>query len=253
MNLKHNITFLFLLFSGLLPLKANIRALTDSAANAFQQQQYATAIRYYEQILASGQSSSGLHYNLGNAYYRDNKLGKAIYHYELAKKLDPADEDISNNLRIVSSKTIDKIDVKENYFVSAVKSNLYTLLSTDGWAWLSIACIILAALFFVLYIQSASPVFKRTGFWAGSFFFISTAIVFCIGYAALQNKHRQTRAIITSAIVQVVSAPDAAGKTKFTLHEGTRVKVLESNSEWTGIQLDNGNEGWVKTTELGLF
>jgi uncharacterized protein YgiM (DUF1202 family) len=37
------------------------------------------------------------------------------------------------------------------------------------------------------------------------------------------------------------------------LHEGTKVSVLESNPDWTNIKLENGNEGWVKTTDVGLF
>lgn len=29
--------------------------------------------------------------------------------------------------------------------------------------------------------------------------------------------------------------------------------VLETNADWTNIKLENGNEGWLKTSEVGLF
>ena len=29
--------------------------------------------------------------------------------------------------------------------------------------------------------------------------------------------------------------------------------VIKSNDTWTNIKLENGNEGWVKTADIGLF
>ncbi len=116
--------------------------LADSAQKAYEKQQYKTAIVHYERILASGQSSANLYFNIGNAYYKDNQLGKAIYYYELARKLSPGDEDIKTNLKIANSKTIDKIDAKENFLAGAIKSGIYSMFSTSGWAWLSILAVV---------------------------------------------------------------------------------------------------------------
>ena len=29
--------------------------------------------------------------------------------------------------------------------------------------------------------------------------------------------------------------------------------VIEYNDTWTNIKLENGNEGWIKTADIGLF
>jgi tetratricopeptide (TPR) repeat protein len=244
---------LFALFSSYITLGDNLSLLADSAKKAYDKQQYKTAITDYEQILASGNTSAQLHYNLGNSYFRNNELGKAIYHYEIAKKLNPNDEDILNNLRIASSKTIDKIDVKENFFVNSVKSNIYTFLSTTGWAWATILLTILSLLFFILYITAAKVSLKRTGFWFGSLSLIAVIISFVIGFGALHDLRKKNQAVITSATIQVLNAPNETAKAQFGLHEGTKVNVLETNDQWTSIRLDNGNEGWVKTSAIGLF
>lgn len=251
-KLNSIVLLLALLASGNLLGDATV-VLADSAKKAYEKQQFKTAIAQYEKIVESGSTSAALHYNLGNAYYRNGQLGKAIYHYEIAKKMSPNDEDVLNNLRLASSKTIDKIDVKENFFVNSVKSNVYTFFSTSGWAWASILLLFASALFYILYITAAKTSGKRIGFWLGSLCLIGVIVSFCIGYGALHDLQKKSQAVITSATIQVVNAPNESAKAQFSLHEGTKVNVLESNGQWTSIRLDNGNEGWVKTSDIGLF
>ena len=227
--------------------------LADSAAIYYSKQQYKQSIISYEKILAEGNTSSNLYYNLGNAYYKDNQLGKAIYYYELAKKLNPNDDDIKNNLQLANSKIIDKIESKENFFAGAIKSGIYTLFSTNGWARVNIISLVLGLAFIFLFIISKNIFLKRTGFWLGTICTISFFASFSVGYAALHNLNKKTQAIVTSQVVQVLNAPTSHGKSKFSLHEGTKLTVLSTNDEWTSIQLANGNEGWIRTQELGLF
>ncbi len=242
---------LILLYFNVSVLFAN--PLADSAVISYSKQQYKQAIIFYEKILAEGTNSSNLYYNLGNAYFKDNQLGKAIYYYEQAKKLSPNDDDIKNNLQLANSKIIDKIESKENFFASAIKSGIYTLFSTNGWARLNILSLFLAFSFFLLFIISKKMFFKRSGFWLGIICAVSFFVSFSVGYAALHNLNKKTQAIVTSQVVQVLSAPTSRGKSKFSLHEGTKLTVLSTTDDWTSIQLANGNEGWIRTQELGLF
>ncbi len=75
-----------ILFSILLLLISTIGfASTDlqaKAEKAYSNKDYKQAITCYESILKEGLSSYKLYYNLGNAYYKNNELGKAIYNYE---------------------------------------------------------------------------------------------------------------------------------------------------------------------------
>lgn len=227
--------------------------LQQKAEKAYVNKNYKEAITVYEEIKKDGLVSYKLYYNLGNAYYKNNQLGKAIYNYELAKKLQPNNEDIKTNLRLANEKKIDDIESKENFFLGAIKSGLVSILSTTGWAWLSIvSCVIFLSLSF-LFIFTNKVIVKRLSFFTGLLFLILFISSMTLGYAALRNKQQIKFAIIINRESKIFEEPNSSSKSKFNLHEGTKVKVLETNSDWTNIKLENGNEGWVKTHEVGLF
>lgn len=223
------------------------------AEKAYSNKDYKQAIALYESILKEGSISYKLHYNLGNAYYKNNELGKAIYNYELANKLQPNNKDVKMNLKIANEKTIDKIESKENFFIIAIKSGLVNALSTTGWAWFSIfsliGCLVFAFVFFI----SNQLLFKRLGFFLSGVSLVVFIASMVLGFSALEDKKEVNFAIVTNRESKIHEEPNVTSKTKFSLHEGTKVSVLETNPEWTNIKLENGNEGWLKTSEVGLF
>ena len=60
-------------------------------------------------------------------------------------------------------------------------------------------------------------------------------------------------AIILRKEVKVENEPNANGVMKFALHEGTKVRIVEANSDWALIKIDNGNEGWLKVGDVGII
>jgi tetratricopeptide (TPR) repeat protein len=223
------------------------------AQKAYDTKKYKEAIEAYQKLIKDGYKSYQLYFNLGNAYYRNNELGRAIYYYELARKVEPNDEDIRINLGIASSKTIDKIDSKENFFISAVKTNLLSSLSTSAWAWLSIFCISFAAILFFVFVNSEMILLKRIAFLASSILVVAFLISYFLGYSALKDRYENKFAIILTNEIKILNEPTLTAKSKFILHEGTKIRVIENNGDWLLIKLDNGNEGWVKLTDVGII
>src|SRR5690348_16525589 len=62
---------------------------------------YRNAINEYESLVKTGQWNASLFYNLGNAYFRVNDLGRAILNYERALALDPHQPEARANLQLV--------------------------------------------------------------------------------------------------------------------------------------------------------
>ncbi len=248
--MKHVLYILFLVIS--LHTFSSVD-LTQQAEIFYKNKNYKGAIESYEMIVKQGVMSYKLFYNLGNAYYKNNEIGKAIYNYELANKLKPNNDDIIMNLRIANQKTIDKIESKENFFLGAIKTGLVNYFTTNGWAWLSIAslivCLVLAFSFFV----SGSVSIKRLSFFTAVFCFIVFISSMVLGFSALQSKQQISFAIITTRESKIHEEPSTTSNSKFSLHDGTKVSVIETNETWTNIKLENGNEGWVKTADIGLF
>ena len=69
-----------------------------------QNSKYIDAIKKYESILEKGYQSSNILYNLGNAYYRNDNIGQAVWAYLSSLKLDPRNSDTIYNLNVVRSK-----------------------------------------------------------------------------------------------------------------------------------------------------
>ena len=57
-------------------------------------------------------------------------------------------------------------------------------------------------------------------------------------------------AIVFSEMVSVKSEPQNDSNSIFTLHEGTKVFILETLNNWKKIQLTDGTEGWIEKTAI---
>lgn len=227
--------------------------LSVQAEKLYEQKKYDDAILKYESILNSNLSSSKLYYNLANCYFKTNQIGKAIYNYELAAKINPKDADIKVNLNIANTKTIDKIENKENYFIGTLKTSVLNYYTSSGWAWISIISFTISLILLFLFFVSKSMLFKRIGFFIGIFGFLIFIGSMFLGYASLNLKEQINYAIILPHEVKIHSEPNATSDAKFSLHEGTKVSVINQTNQWVNIKLENGNEGWVESPLVGLF
>ena len=249
--MKKLIVILVSILFSTLPAFGN--PLIEKAEKAYDSKKYKEAIMSYEKLIKDGFTSYQLYFNLGNSYYRNNELGKAIYYYELARKIEPNDEDVRLNLGIASGKTIDKIDAKENFFISAVKTNVLSSFSTTTWAWLNISALFVACVLFFFFVVSTQLLVKRVSLLVSSVLFIAFTVTYFLGYSAVKAKYENKFAVILEKEIKIMNEPTAMAKVKFTLHEGTKIRVVENNGNWLLIKLDNGNEGWVKIDDVGII
>lgn len=227
--------------------------LIEKAEKAYDARKYKEAIECYEKLVQSGFKSYQLYFNLGNSYYRNNDIGKAIYYYELARKLEPNDEDVNINLGKANAKTVDQIESKENFFIAAVKTNVLSSFSTYAWAWLTIISLALAVVLFFVFVTSGTLLIKRFTLVGSGLMLITFLVTYFLGYSALKAKYENKFGIILSREVRIMNEPTSGGTSKFSLHEGTKIRVVEKNGDWVLIKLDNGNEGWLKLTDVGVI
>ena len=92
--MKQYITLFFALFFATSLSWAQTKAQADSA---YINKDYAQAIEIYESLLKQGESGE-IYYNLGNAYFKHDELGRAILNYERALLLQPGNNDVNANL-----------------------------------------------------------------------------------------------------------------------------------------------------------
>jgi tetratricopeptide (TPR) repeat protein len=229
-------------------------ALLDSANSSYSKGDFEKSAQYYEGILSLGYESPEVYFNLGNAYYKSDRIGLSVLNYERAKKLSPYDEEINFNLKLASQRTIDKIESPPQLFLNDWWNNIKSMQSEKTWGLRSIACFFIFLFFLGIFITSGKIFTKQLGFWLGlAFLFFSTASFF-VARSRYNDLKNQNSAVILSSSAEIKNAPSAAGIKLFVLHEGTLVSapqiVSTPDGDWVMVQLSPEKTGWVKRSSL---
>src|SRR5262245_57940734 len=83
---------------------ASIDTQFDAANKLYAQSKFTDAAAAYEKIVAGGSASAALYFNLGNAYFKVNQLGRAIAAYRQAEELSPRDPDVRANAQFARNR-----------------------------------------------------------------------------------------------------------------------------------------------------
>lgn len=225
--------------------------------SAYSADNYALAESLYLQALKSDGSSSLLFYNLGNAYYRQGNLGKAIVNYERALKLDPTNSDARANLDFVNSRITDK-QIDSGSYMESIWNGTVGMFHADTWA---IIALVLFAIFLgavAAYIFSSTIILKKASFFGGLIVFVVTVAAVIISFAAANRVNSDNYAIVLPPSSQLSTSPREArsqSEQAFLLHEGTKVEIVDSvftsgEGMWYEVLVGHGERAWVKATEV---
>ena len=243
----------------------------SDAEAAYNSENYSQAIDIYKKVLDTEGVSGSLYFNLGNAYYKNGDLGNAVLCFERAKKLDPGNKSIRNNLSFTSSKVVDanKAEIKEKKsaveydspsFLQSLNAMISESYSSDNWAVLSVIAFILCLAFLAMYFFTPNVLARKTGFFSSLVFFGLTVVFIIFAFLAASYARSEDKAVITVAKTQLLEKPENDSKTVSTpLHSGTKVEILESEEskggsvEWMKVKLNSQNVGWVNSKNLEII
>lgn len=234
--------FVFLILISQLSLAQEIN-LTD-ANNAYIEEHYKTAVKAYETQIDSAQMNSELFYNLGNAYYKTNKKGLAIWAYERALKIDPQNEDAKFNLEFVQLQIVDKSEQDSPTILDWLKRLLYSPY-INFWSFVSIGSSLLLSLIVIVFILSKSRKIRNLCLLSGTT--IAVILIFSTTTAYFHKKALldDSSAIVIDEEISIKLSPISKAKTSFKLHEGAKVSIEQKTEEWVQIEY-NGLTGWTK-------
>ncbi len=215
-------------------------------ANAFYTtEEYQQAVSNYEQIVATGEESAKLYFNLGNAYYKTGDVNNAILNYERAKLLAPNDEDIDFNLSIANQYVVTKIEELPKPFFLRWKTSVINKFPTDTWAHISLGAFILFLLLLGLFLFSKSVSIKRISFWLGILLIAFSGFTFSMAAQQKSKINNRNHAIVFCPRVTVKSSPSETGTDLFLIYEGLKLETTDHLDKWTEIKLADGNKGWL--------
>ncbi|MFH1837348.1 MAG: SH3 domain-containing protein [Candidatus Omnitrophota bacterium] len=249
---KHKILFTFIisaliLFSAAFAFSAepDPKTLFLEANIYYEKGDYNKAIELYEGIINEGYKSGALYYNLGGAYFKNNKLGLAILNYERAEKIMPRDADLNANYKFAESKiTGNKILPAKSFwnwkplktYAGSFNANEFTSFASGTY----LLIIMLAVIAIV------RPEIKRNIFIIAGIL----SIFVLLNAAILYHEITSTRAVTVVSKAEVLFGPFDSGTKFFTLQEGMVSVITKEKDDWYKVRCEDGKVGWVKKSAL---
>jgi tetratricopeptide (TPR) repeat protein len=243
---------LILIFSCLL-VSAQNDELFEQATTAYNDGKYDNAIEHYLQIIEGGEHSAALYFNLGNCYYKTNRIAPSIYYYEKALLLSPGDSEIKNNLAYAQQMTVDAIETMPETGLNKIYNSIIGQLSFDQWAYLAVVLAVVFVLCYLAYFYLRMSSQKRIALLSSITALVCACI--CVGFAIIQHKTYKSDqpAIVFAEECLVKSEPNNRSTEVFLLHEGTKVRVIDGLEDFKKIELADGKIGWVHEDEIKLL
>ena len=229
----------------------------DDANAAYLKGDFEAAAAAYETLIAEGIEDADVFLNLGNAYFRLNRLGLAIVNYERALHLEPGLEDASENLALAVMRTRQKLakHVPEPWAQNLLFWHFGLAHDTTR------RCALLSwAAFWALL---ALRLWRPFPYWRAT---VAVVAVFAAAFAlsSWYKAHPAALAVVVADDTPIrygpseaeeviaMSAPNSSEKAEVRLYDGDRVTVESSAGKWLRVATVDGRRGWVPATALVL-
>lgn len=219
----------------------------------FQKKEFKKAIESYSAIINAGYEGSSVYYNLGNAYFREGKLGYAVLYYEKAAKLSPGDDEIIHNLKIANFRTLDKVPPIPTFFLFRFWEKMILIFSVSGWTFAAFVFYLIILVSIGIYFVSGNQGQQRISFFTGLISIILFVAALVLLSQRIGYQHDTSKGVITASTSVVKLAPDLQSKDTFVIHEGMKVRIEDKVNDWYKIKIPDGKIGWVQGTNLEII
>ncbi|MFH0766392.1 MAG: hypothetical protein V2A61_08235 [Calditrichota bacterium] len=255
MNKPANIIIIIIIISSSHAFATAPNIAFESGNRAYLEGSWQEALEHWQQVERLGYHSGSLYYNMGNAWFKLGETGQAILNWEKAAKLSGETEDIAANLKIARSSLVDKqegtIRLPVWNWLDRIRSRF--AVGTLSWG----ATLFCLALFLTLSIRRWLIRNRKIKFWLSRLAYAFAVILLLdlsLVWLQARDEKMSRQGILIAQDVDVVSAPaEGAGKLLFTLHEGSKVRILRNIQGWLEISTGKDKQGWVKSDQVGVI
>lgn len=230
---------IFFLFSSSIVGGEGFDSTFAKANDFYNKGNFKKSIELYRELLDETAESGEIFYNLGNSYFKSERLAEAIFYYKAAEKWMPRDSDLQYNLKYARSLVQDKVEDHRSFILKKI-----ILLSELEWLFVFVLVWVI--------------------FW-GSFFFdlfypriyfrwLKTVGIICLaGILPLfvQFKFlKKEMGVIKGTNIKIYSGPGLSHIVLYSLNEGTEFNILKIIDEkWILLELYDGKKGHLKRSQ----
>lgn len=206
---------------------------------------YAGAAMLYAKAAADDTRDAFLHYDLGDALFKQGKLGPAIASYQRAFELRPRSSDIRYNLAFALKRSGEELVPPGVPPLVFAAFHLLSYQELLGLQWLGCwaALLLLSAWLLLRERREAlqAPLLCAAAFWA----------VFGLWWATRWSLEPGELAVIVRPAAEIRSGPGENFPVGFTAPEGRRAQILSEGGPWLEIgTLKEGAKGWIEASAV---
>lgn len=223
------------------------------ANKLYEQGNYQKARQAYEDILKEQPRAAEVYYNLGNCYFRQNELAKAILNYERTLKINPEFELAKENLNIANARKVDKVDAVDRQNMSSFWENKLRNLGARKLGMVSVISFALLGIMGFIFLTAKMGGIKKVAFSLSLISLLTGGVSLFLAVKTNQLAQSAQYGIVMVGKADVLTEPTSQARIAFVLHEGTKVKVEQNQSEWAEIALSNGTRGWIKAKTIEMI
>lgn len=229
-------------------------SLWSAGVECYANDDFEGALKCFKELEKGGYVSPELYYNMGNTYFKmSGYIAYAVLYYERALKLDPSYEDAQANLEFVHQFTLDKIEQVPEFVLVTWFKEFRETLSSDGWAYLSLALLVVVALLILFFRFGRGMALRKVSFALAIVVAVCMifSIIFSFGLRSATSS--EDGAIVVNPVSSVKSSPNNSGKSLFIIHEGTKVLIHEELGQWSKVELSDGRQGWILKRDIEII
>ncbi len=243
----------FLLFHFSFATANNLKEQLKEANTQYEAGKYAEAAVLYEDILENNYESTAVYFNLGNAYYQQQKTAEAMLNFERAKRLSPNDSEIEHNLSMTKELISIKIESYPVLFYKQWAINVVHFLSSGIWSFLALISMwlcVASALFFIL--KAVGKQKKQAFFSSITAFGLALLFIF-LAYSKYTKETKKDEAIVFAETIALKNGPSVGSKDLESVAAGTKIRIEDKVEEWVKVVLSNEKEGWIQLKDIEII
>jgi tetratricopeptide (TPR) repeat protein len=213
----------------------------DTANKLYEQGKFSEAAAAYQRLLSSGQASTAVYFNLGNAFFKAGQLGRAIAVYHQGQQMAPRDSDLRANLQFARNQ------VQGPTLTANKWQQWLARLTVNEWSWLAAGAF--WAWFGLLTIGQIRPALKPALRNYVFLFGIVTGVLSVCLALALDVRLSPPAIVITRDAV-VRQAPIDEAQSAFTAHDGAELQITDRKEDWLQVTTDPRRIGWLRRDQV---
>jgi hypothetical protein len=215
----------------------------EQANRLYEQGRYPEAIRAYESMLAAGQVSPAVYFNLGDACFKNGQVGRAIASFRRAEQQTPRDPDVRANLQFARSSVAGTIAARPARWLRWLPRLTLdeAAMATSAVIWFWFALLIAQ--------QLRPPTHKPLRGLTRVAGTAAVAMIVCT--AALWHARLGVpTAIVVRPEATVRFGPVEESQRAFTARDGVELEVGDTQGDWLQVTDASRRVGWLKRDDV---